>query len=199
MANDTLEAIQNSYRVMDIFGPAATASANDEIAERTGEARGDVTEEDLEGVNGNEPLAPLSTAIGMATFAQTPEFQTIRRAWQELLEGFIAKSENLKLSADERIANQSMALGIKKALVVAAEVIAAAQERLRNTSVEERMAIGDSAKAVLAKLVEAPAPNDVRGDLIEADARPFKSSTMREQVVTAEENARRIRAAFGDK
>jgi hypothetical protein len=188
--SNTKADIERSYRNFDIFGSAATEDANEIIAERTGEARGDMTEEDIEGSNGFEAPAPLSEAINMATLAQTPEFQQILIEWNEMIEDFTRKSKDERLTQDARTFNHNKAVGIEQALVKAGQIITAARDRLLNTSTDERALIGNDAKLLLSRLAQPPAPvvSDNTDALIESQVPKFKSAS-----ITKEENHRAVR------
>jgi hypothetical protein len=176
---DTRQAIRDSYLAFDIFGSAATEDANEIIASRTGEARGDITAPDEEGVNGFEAPAPLAEAISMATFAQTPEFRQILAAWHEMVDNFTTKSKDERLTQDARTFNHNKAVGIEQALVVAGDIVLAAQNRLKNTSTDERALMDENAKLLLSRLAEPPAPvvNDNRDALIEGAIPKFRDES----------------------
>jgi hypothetical protein len=196
MSENKWQDIRDSYSRMDIFSTVSEQEAAFEVASRTGDAG--ITEDDSdEFSNGDSAPVPLAEAISMAQLSQVPEFRMILAKWQEMVDDFTKKSKNEKLTQDARTFNHNKAVGIEQALAAAGEIILAAQERLKNTTSEERNLLGSGALAALGELAATPAveTHDNRDALINGAIPAFK----KEQVVTAQENARRIRAAFGDK
>jgi hypothetical protein len=142
------------------------------IAEQAGESFNDVTPE-LDLVTTN-PLT-VNVAATDLEFTKTPGFAHIMEIISDRIEHFTKKSENLKLSGDERLAYQGKALGAKEIKLAVGEWVAERRERLQSASTAERAAMGPNAKTrienLTAESVPAPVPEllDNQDDLINPD------------------------------
>jgi hypothetical protein len=181
------EAIDRSFRMFDINSPSSDREADIEIMARTGDL--EVSDpSDLNG-NGTEQLS-LTKSIGVATFAQGEHFQSLLKIATDAMDEWVIKSENLKESQDYRTAHSTMALAAKKILTAFGEYVIQHQQRLLETSTDERALMDTNTQLLLSRLAEPPAPvvTDNRADLVDSLVPKFAK-----EQITPEENARRSR------
>jgi hypothetical protein len=92
----------------------------------------------------------LPDALNLLDASHADGFQFAKGVAEELRAQFVAKSEDVKGTADSRVLHANMALAIKTLLVTWGSKIAEAEERVQQSTPDERrkMGVGNVAEIV---------------------------------------------------
>jgi hypothetical protein len=134
---NTLQDIQDTYNNLDLFGEASELEAATFVDEMSGD--GDETHPD----DANIPDSlPLPDALNLLDASRADGFQFAKGVAEELRAQFVVKSEDVKGTADSRVLHANMALAIKTLLVTWGSKIAEAEERVQQSTPDERRKMG---------------------------------------------------------
>jgi hypothetical protein len=134
---DTLQAIRDTYNNLDLFGEASELEA----AKFVDEMSGDGDETPAEDQNVPDSL-PLPDALNLVDASHADGFTFAKTIAEQMLAQYSAKAEDVKATQDSRTLHSSMALGIKKLLIEWGARVAEAEERVQQSTPEERRKMG---------------------------------------------------------
>jgi hypothetical protein len=134
---DTLQDIHNTARNLDIFGEASELEA----AQFVDEMSGDVDDTNPDDANVPDVM-PLPDALNLVDASHADGFQFAKGVAEQMLAQYSAKAEDVKATQDSRTLHSSMALGIKKLLIEWGARVAEAEERVQQSTPEERRKMG---------------------------------------------------------
>jgi hypothetical protein len=142
--DDTQAKIRESYRNLDINSQESELEA----AIFVDEMSGDGDETDPSDVNIPDSM-PLPAALTLVETSHADGFQFMKEIAEQMLAKFSAKSEDVKATQDSRTLNHQMAMGVKALLVEWGARVAEAEERLKQTTPDERRKIGVDVEDIL--------------------------------------------------
>jgi hypothetical protein len=134
---DTLQAIRDTYNNLDLFGEASELEA----AKFVDEMSGDGDETPAEDQNVPDSL-PLPDALNLVDASHADGFQFAKGVAEQMLAQYSAKAEDVKATQDSRTLYANMSLALKKLLVEWGARIAEAEERVQQSTLDERRKLG---------------------------------------------------------
>jgi len=155
--NDQIKAIRESARIFDIHSQESELDAAQFVDEMSGD--GDETHAD----DINVPdYMPLPAALTLVETSRKDGFRFMQEIAEEMLAQFSAKSEDVKATQDARTLNHQMAMGVKALLVEWGARVAEAEQRVQQSTPEERRKMGvTNVRDILESEPQAEAPKRV--------------------------------------
>jgi len=141
---DTLRAIRDTYNNLDIFGEASELDA----AKFVDEMSGDGDETPAEDQNVPDSL-PLPAALTLVDASHGDGIQFLTGIAEQKLAQFMAKSKDMRATADSRALFSNMAMGIEQLLVEWGARVAEAEERVAASTPDERRLLGVDVTKIL--------------------------------------------------
>lgn len=186
MADDTQKKINQSERDFDI---------NDEASEVSADAWVDSLVGDTEFTDPADE-APLETvsfdeAHRIVAMTQTAEFQLFYAAMQNILDGDVAQSKDLKGTADSRALFQNMGMGVEQVRNAWNRTVAEAIERLTHATTDEKRKLNATVKEVLESTLEFRTAGEGSGKRVFVGDDPVGETLPNMRVVYAEPQSKR--------
>src|SRR5580658_8859680 len=141
---DTLQDIHHTARNLDIFGEASELEA----AQFVDEMSGDVDDTNPDDANIPDVM-PLPDALNLVDASHADGFQFAKGVAEQMLAQYSAKAEDVKATQDSRTLHANMSLALKKLLVEWGARIAEAEERVQQSSPDERRRTGVNVAEIL--------------------------------------------------
>jgi hypothetical protein len=144
MENDSHAPLCDTYEDFDIHSLESEVKAQRQIDEMSGDFD-ETPDEDA-----NVPdVMPLPAAVTLVETSHADGFQFMKDIAEQMFAQFSAKAEDVRATQDSRTLHASMALGIKKLLIEWGARVAEAEERLKQSTNEERRLLGLDVSEIL--------------------------------------------------
>jgi hypothetical protein len=153
---NTLQDIQDTAHNLDIFGEASELEAAQFVDDLTGD--NDTTPDEDQNVPDS---MPLPDALNFVTASRGDSIQFLTGIAEQMLAKFSAKSEDVKATQDSRTLNHQMAMGVKAVLVEWGARLAEAEERVQQSTPDERRRTGVNSADILEPEAEDRRPPSV--------------------------------------
>jgi hypothetical protein len=142
--DDTQKKISQSERDFDIYSESSEVAAADWVDSLVGDS--EFTDPADEAPSETMSFDEAHRIVAMS---QTAEFQLFYTGAQSILEDDVAKSKDLKGTADSRVLFQNMSMGVEQVTTAWNRMIAEAIERLTRATTEEKRKINVTVAQVL--------------------------------------------------
>jgi ABC-type amino acid transport substrate-binding protein len=144
MAKDVLQDIADTYSNLDIFGEASELEAAQFVDEMSGDT--DYTPDEDQNVPDS---MPLPDALNLVDASRADGFTFAKNIAEQMLAQYSAKAEDVKATQDSRTLHANMSLALKKLLVEWGARIAEAEERVQQSTSDERRKLGVNVAEIL--------------------------------------------------